>query len=136
MNMTALAIGRLRVAAAAAMVAVSVTCAAAQSLSGADIRREIIGRTIFLAAPLGGEFPLNYRENGTVDGNGEAVGLGRFVRPKDSGRWWVKGDQLCQQWQQWYDRKVICFLLSSAGTGRLKWVQDNGDSGLARIGGR
>ncbi len=39
------------------------------------------------ATPFGGEFPLNYRRNGKVDGNGEALGLGRWVKPEDTGRW-------------------------------------------------
>ena len=50
--------------------------AQAAQLSERDIRSDIVGRTIFLAAPLGGEFPLNYRRSGQVDGDGQALGLG------------------------------------------------------------
>jgi hypothetical protein len=106
----------------------------ARELAESDIREKITGKRIFLAVPLGGEFPLYYRRDGRVDGSGEAVGLGRLARPNDSGRWWVNGNRLCQQWQTWYDGKRMCFQLISLGGNRLRWNQDNGDTGLARIG--
>lgn len=106
----------------------------ASPLSADDVRSDIIGRRIFLAAPLGGEFPLNYRSNGVVDGDGEALGLGRFIAPRDSGRWWVRGDRLCQQFTKWYDGAPMCFELTRTGPGRLHWRRDNGETGTARIG--
>jgi hypothetical protein len=106
----------------------------ARELAEEDIREKITGKRIFLAVPLGGEFPLFYRRDGRVDGSGEAVGLGRLARPTDSGRWWVSGNRLCQQWQTWYDGKRMCFQLIHLGGDRLRWNQDNGDTGLARIG--
>lgn len=106
----------------------------ARKLGGAEIRQKVAGNRIYLAAPLGGEFPLFYREDGRVDGSGEALGLGRFIRPTDSGRWWVQGDRLCQRWQVWYDGRTMCFTLTDLGNGRLRWVQDNGDTGVARLG--
>jgi hypothetical protein len=106
----------------------------ARELAESDIREKISGKRIFLAVPLGGEFPLFYRKDGRVDGTGEAVGLGRLARPTDSGRWWVNGNRLCQQWQTWYDGKRMCFQLIHLGGNRLRWNQDNGETGLARIG--
>src|SRR5688500_14134724 len=89
----------------------AVEIAHAQSLAGGELGRTVSGRRIYLATPLGGEFPLYYRADGQVDGSGEAVGLGRFMAPKDSGRWWVAGDKLCQKWTSWYDGKTFCFTL-------------------------
>jgi hypothetical protein len=106
----------------------------ARELAESDIREKISGKRIFLAVPLGGEFPLFYRKDGRVDGTGEAVGLGRLARPTDGGRWWVSGNRLCQQWQTWYDGKRMCFQLIHLGGNRLRWNQDNGETGLARIG--
>jgi hypothetical protein len=103
-------------------------------LSGAALDRAISGRRIFLATPMGGEFPLNYYADGRVDGQGEAAGLGRFARPTDSGRWWIRGEKLCQKWASWYDGKVFCFTLQKAGEDRLTWRRDDGLSGVARIG--
>jgi hypothetical protein len=120
------------------MLGVAALCAlaspaAADTLSGREIRREIIGKRIYLATPLGGELPLNYRRNGTVDATGEAIGLGRFVQPNDRGRWWLRGDNLCQQWESWYDGRAFCFTLTSIGDGRLRWRRDDGETGVARI---
>jgi hypothetical protein len=112
------------------------TPAAANQLSGADIQAEIVGRQIFLAAPLGGEFPLNYRSNGVVDGSGEALGLGRLFKPSDRGKWWVRGDRLCQKFENWYNGTQLCFTLTRTGPDKLRWVRDNGESGTARIGAR
>jgi hypothetical protein len=110
--------------------------ALASSFSGSEIRSDIIGRTIFLAAPFGGEFPLNYRPGGQVDGDGEASGFaGRLAQPKDTGRWWIDGNRLCQQFQNWYNGAPMCFELTRTGPNTLNWVRDNGETGRARIGG-
>ena len=106
----------------------------AASFSANDIRADIIGHTIYLATPFGGEFPLNYRTSGRVDGDGEALGLGRWVQPRDAGRWWINGHQLCQQFDNWYDGEPMCFDLTRTGDSTLRWVRDNGETGRARIG--
>jgi hypothetical protein len=98
------------------------------------IHQKIKGKRIFLKVPFGGEFPLYYQANGRVDGSGEAVGLGRWFRPNDQGKWWVESGKLCQQWQTWYDGKVFCFSLTALGPDMLTWTRDDGYSGKARIG--
>ncbi len=107
---------------------------ASQTLSGDQIRKLVTGKRIYLATPLGGEIPLFYAPSGTVDGSGEAIGLGRWLKPKDTGRWWVENDRLCQQWTSWYDGARMCFTLTSVGEGRVAWRRDNGESGIARLG--
>jgi hypothetical protein len=120
--------------AAIAFVLAGLSPAAANQLGDEAIKSRVSGKRIYLAAPMGGEFPLFYRADGFVDGSGEAVGLGRLARPTDNGRWWVKGDKLCQKWQTWYEGKILCFTLTELGGSKLRWVQDNGDTGVARIG--
>lgn len=110
------------------------TSASEQAYSATEIQSMIIGKRIYLATPMGGEFPLNYRKNGVVDGNGEALGLGRFVKPDDTGKWWIKGDQLCQQFKTWYKGAPMCFELYKTGSKTLRWIRDNGQVGTARIG--
>ncbi|MEY3082995.1 MAG: hypothetical protein RJA94_2980 [Pseudomonadota bacterium] len=107
--------------------------AAAEALSGDKLKSFISGKRIYLAVPLGGEIPLNYRPGGTVDGTGEAAGLGRYMTPKDRGRWWVSGNRLCQKWQQWYDGKTFCFTVTKLADSRIRWVRDDGKSGIARL---
>lgn len=106
---------------------------ARQQLDSAEIRQAVTGKRIFLKVPLGGEFPLRYRSNGLVDGDGTAVGLGRRFAPKETGRWWVRNDQLCQQWKTWYNGKVACFELYKTGENRLFWRRNDGRTGRARI---
>ncbi len=123
-----------RLAPVAVLAAISVAPAAASTLSGTEIRQTVTGKRIYLSVPMGGEFPLYYRPDGRIDGSGEAVGLGRFLKPKDSGRWWVAGDRLCQKWQTWYDGKTFCFTLASRGGDKVAWARDDGEKGVARIG--
>ena len=113
----------------------TVPAAHASSFSASEIRADIIGHTVYLATPFGGEFPLNYRSSGRVDGDGEALGLGRWVQPNDEGRWWIDGNRLCQQFENWYEGTPMCFQLTRTGENTLNWVRDNGETGRARIGG-
>ena len=106
----------------------------ARPLEGDEIREKVAGKRVFLSVPMGGEFPLYYQTSGRVDGSGEAQGLGRFLKPTDSGRWWITENRLCQQWTTWYDGKQFCFRISHRGGDRIEWVRDDGYSGTARIG--
>lgn len=108
--------------------------AAAETLSGEELRKLVTGRTVFLATPLGGEMPLRYSPNGVVDGNGQAIGLGRFFAARESGRWFIRGDNLCQQFPTWYDGQRLCFSVQDLGGGRIRWIRDNGERGVARVG--
>jgi hypothetical protein len=85
--------------------------------------------------PLGGEFPLSYKANGSVTGDGSKFGLGRYFAPKETGQWWVAQGQLCQKFPTWYDGKVSCFKLRETGEAKLRWRRNDGYSGRARIEG-
>jgi hypothetical protein len=131
----------LRFAAAAAIIFLALAVAlpiapaiaSGEALSGAALKSFVAGKRIYLAVPLGGEIPLNYRTNGRVDGTGEAAGLGRYMTPKDSGRWWVAGNRVCQKWQEWYDGRTFCFTVTKLSENRIRWVRDDGKSGVARV---
>lgn len=120
----------------AAVLAATSLQAAAERYTAQDIREGIVGRRIFLAVPFGGEFPLNYREGGRVDGSGEALGLGRFAKPNDIGNWWIEADRLCQRFRSWYGATPMCFDLYRIDDKRLKWIRNDGKAGTARIGPR
>ncbi|MBA3041132.1 MAG: hypothetical protein KJ670_09345 [Alphaproteobacteria bacterium] len=119
---------------ASALLSTSTADANQNRYSAAEIQQSIIGRRIYLAVPLGGEFPLNYRPNGQVDGSGEALGLGRLAKPTDTGRWWIDGDRLCQKFTSWYKGEPMCFELERISDSKLKWTRNNGQTGTARIG--
>jgi hypothetical protein len=122
------------IAVLAALTAFSVAPAAADVMNAKDLRKEIVGKRIYLATPLGGELPLFYARGGRVDGSGQAIGLGRFLAPTDKGRWWIQGNSLCQKWEEWYDGKTQCFVITRAGGNNIKWKRNDGLSGTARIG--
>ncbi len=106
----------------------------AEELQGAQLKKLVNGKRIYLSVPLGGEFPLYYKKGGTVDGSGEATGLGRTMKPNDSGKWWVSGSKLCQKWQTWYDGKTFCFTIQQTAEAKIAWTRDDGYSGTARVG--
>ncbi len=123
----------------AAGVAVSFLTAAGASafepLAGARLVELVSGKRVYLATPLGGEFPLHYEPGGLVTGDGTKVGLGRFLAPRETGRWWVDGKRLCQKWPTWYKGQTSCFTITPTGPGRISWTRDDGTSGRARIEG-
>ncbi|TDH36381.1 hypothetical protein E2A64_13480 [Pseudohoeflea suaedae] len=105
----------------------------AENLRGQDLKTLVSGKRIYLQTPFGGEFPLYYQTSGAVSGDGSALGLGKFMAPKETGKWWVDGANLCQQWPTWYDGKATCFTIEKTGAKTLNWVRDDGKSGTARI---
>lgn len=127
-----------RFAAFGAVLAIAVLsaahpAAAGQPLAGAELKSFMAGKRVYLATPLGGEIPLNYRRSGVVDGSGDAAGLGRYMTPKDKGRWWVSGNKVCQKWEEWYDGRTFCFTVVKISENRIRWVRDDGMKGVARV---
>lgn len=120
--------------AAIAMAALTLP-AQAEAMDGQEIVDAVKDRRIYLRVPFGGEFPLFYQSNGRVTGDGTALGLGRYFAPRETGRWFVQGNRLCQQFPTWYDGEVSCFSLRRTGETTLRWRRDDGYSGRARIEG-
>mgnify|MGYP004359922941 FL=1 len=125
--------GACAIAAVAATLALA-TPSSADTLRGTELKSLVSGKRIYLKTPFGGEFPLYYQTSGAVSGDGSALGLGKFMAPKETGKWWVDGANLCQQWPTWYDGKATCFTIEKTGDSSLNWVRDDGKSGTARIG--
>jgi hypothetical protein len=105
-----------------------------QTLSGDTLRHAISGKTVFLNIS-GFELPISYAASGRMSGKMGAVAAS-FARgdgAQDRGKWWVAGDQLCQQWSSWMDGKSYCYRLTREGAS-VHWVRNDGRSGTARIG--
>jgi hypothetical protein len=113
---------------------VALSSANAQEIPGDKIPQTIGNKTVTLLT-LGFRFPLYYASSGAVSGDGTAVGLSKYFNPKETGRWWVTNDRLCQKFPTWYKGKTTCFKLKSAGKNRLTWKRDDGFSGKALISG-
>src|SRR6476646_5621271 len=109
--------------------------AGSATLSGEELRQAISGKIVYLNIS-GFELPITYAANGRMTGKMSTVAasFSRGDGTRDSGKWWVAGDQLCQQWTSWMDGKAYCYRLTREGS-TVHWVRNDGHSGTARIGG-
>jgi hypothetical protein len=111
------------------------TFAEPATLAGDELRQAISGKTVYLNIS-GFELPIRYAANGRMSGkmSAMAASFSRGDGAQDRGKWWVAGDQLCQQWTSWMDGKSYCYRLTRKGAS-VQWVRNDGRSGTARIGG-
>ena len=105
----------------------------ASSLTEEQLREAIVGKTIYLNIS-GFELPIHYKANGRVTGSmGQvAAAFSRGDGSRDSGRWWVEANQLCQRWTSWMDGQTFCYKITRQGN-LITWVRHDGVSGTARI---
>jgi hypothetical protein len=127
-------IGTFVWAASLALVATASQAEPSQ-LAGDELRQAISGKTVYLNIS-GFELPINYAANGRMSGKMSmaAASFSRGDGSQDRGKWWVAGDQLCQQWNSWMNGKAYCYRLTREGS-TVRWVRNDGRSGTARIGG-
>ena len=113
----------------------TVSLAEPTTLAGDELRQAISGKTVFLNIS-GFELPIRYAANGRMSGKMSTVAasFSRGDGAQDRGKWWVSGDQLCQQWTSWMDGKSYCYRLTREGS-TVHWARNDGRSGTARIGG-
>lgn len=124
-----------RLIAASLIALTGLSPALAEPLSGDGIKKMISGKNVYLSTPYGLEFPLRYNTNGTVSGDASGFSMAKMLAPKETGKWWVKGPKLCQQWKTWYDGKALCFTVNKTGKSTLSWKRDDGLAGTARVKG-
>jgi len=127
-------IGAFVVAVGLALLA-TVSLAEPTTLAGDELRQAISGKTVFLNIS-GFELPIRYAANGRMSGKMSTVAasFSRGDGAQDRGKWWVAGDQLCQQWSSWMEGKSYCYRLTRDGS-TVYWARNDGRSGTARIGG-
>ena len=120
---------------AASLMPAAVAFAEPATLAGDELRHAISGKTVYLNIS-GFDLPIRYAANGRMSGKMSAVAasFSRGDGAQDRGKWWVAGDQLCQQWSSWMNGKSYCYRLTRNGAS-VQWVRNDGRSGTARIGG-
>jgi hypothetical protein len=105
----------------------------AQQMNGQEIDDLVRGRKVFLSTPFGVRLPLTYRADGTVRGDISGISAARLFAPKETGKWWIQRNQLCQKWPSWYDGRQFCFKIERRGKHEISWIRDDGATGTARI---
>lgn len=102
-------------------------------LTGKSLQQAVSGKTIYLQTPLA-EVPIRYRPNGTMTGSSSAslAALAGEKVKNDTGRWWVRRSELCQQWRSWSNGRALCYKLRVTGN-RVAWSRSDGESGTARL---
>lgn len=85
--------------------------ATAKTLTGAELQEKLVGKRIKFE-----------NTDGTIKGttrynkNGKArVSLTKPNRFKDKGIWWIKGNKLCNQWEQIREGEPKCFTYKELG---------------------
>ena len=125
----------LLIAALSSLTASAAMAANTGKMNGQELRKALSGKTIYLSQS-GIVLPIAYRSNGTMSGRlkiSTAALVGSGTSPKDSGRWWIAKNQLCQKWTSWQAGKSYCYKLTRNGQ-NVVWVRDDGRRGTARIG--
>jgi hypothetical protein len=100
-------------------------------LSGSEIRELVAGSTVEIDAPLGAKLPVRYTQEGELAG--AAGDLAPYLgASSDTGRWWVRADELCHRWRRWFNSEPQCLRLRKEGR-TIYWRSQDGNSGTAVI---
>jgi hypothetical protein len=104
----------------------------AASLTEEQLRQAIIGKVIYLnLSGLG--LLIHYRVDGRMTGSMDHVASpSRANGSRDSGRWWLEANQLCQRWASWMDEQTNCYNITRQDN-LIIWVRQDGVSGIALI---
>jgi len=119
MNRIAFALSAL-----AGLAAVAIDdAAAAERLTGDQLKTEYSGIRLYANTPSGRVVMHDYRADGTISG---AVGSKGRDKDQDTGKWWVEGDTLCRAWTGWRDDKPdACFTVTVDGD-KATWYRADG----------
>lgn len=102
-------------------------------LSGTVLSKLVGGRTVLIDTPLGTQLPIEYHADGTLSGRAGQLSF-YLGSERDTGRWWIKGDKVCQKWKRWFDGDVTCLRIRHRGR-HVFWQSDDGKSGTGLLSG-
>lgn len=86
---------------------------AAANLTGAQMKTEIVGKTVFFKTKKGNTGRVRYSKNGK-----SKLSKTNFDLKKDSGTWRIKGNKFCTTWKVIRKGKERCFSMSKTGAGK------------------
>lgn len=93
--------------------------AAETKLTGNEIKSTHSGRTFRFKASTGSTGEISYKPDGTMEGKKDGGA-------SDSGKWWVKDNKICRQWDKWRRGNWGCFHIFRIGDKRYKGVRTDG----------
>jgi YD repeat-containing protein len=64
-----------------------------------DHKAQLSGKTVTKTNAEGQRYTETYHSNGTLSAISTFIGGGCCMR--DTGKWWIEGDQLCRQYDHW-----------------------------------
>lgn len=102
------------------VVAQTSTSGAGEALTGAAIAETFAGARLDGVNAEGTPYSVLLSGQGALDGIAGANG-----EYKDTGRWWVEGDQFCRQWQVWLEGAADCFVAVREGD-LIHWHRADG----------
>ena len=94
------------------MILVPSVAAAGEFLTGKEVRTRLDSGQLALKTSADYEFPvaMTLKPDGSMEG---VSGNGYY----DVGRWWLRGDTLCHQWEGWFDGLRKCHgVVADGGT--------------------
>ena len=114
---------------ATAAILASAGQAAADNLTGVELRVLLAGRTIHISAPFG-SVPIRYNAGGTMFAKSKAMAVFSGGIEEDRGTWRISGNQFCQRWKLWQAGREQCFSVMRTGS-TLRWASNDGMTGTA-----
>jgi hypothetical protein len=96
--------------------------ATADTLNGEQIRANLSGSKIVGVNDIGTPYALSLQRGGGLKGL-----MGAKNQFDDHGRWWVKDDKLCVQWELWLFAKPTCYGIELDGDQITRFQVDTRD---------
>ena len=93
--------------------------AAEKKLTGNEIKSTRSGYTFRFKAWSGSTGQISYKSDGTMEGKKDSG-------HSDVGKWWVKDDKYCRQWDNWRSGDWHCFHIFEIGDKKYKDVRTDG----------
>ncbi len=93
--------------------------AAQKKLTGNEIKTTHSGHTVRFATSSGSKGEISFKSDGTMEGKKDSG-------HSDVGKWWVKDDKFCRQWDHWRSGDWHCFDIFEAGDKQYKVVITEG----------
>ncbi|CAN1564028.1 hypothetical protein MCEMSEM23_02824 [Rhabdaerophilaceae bacterium] len=98
-----------------------------------EIIRLIGAHELHLSGTGGGTGSLRYSENGASVGTAKGPYSADFSSRQDTGRWWVMGNRLCQQWAAWFAGQTFCVTIERRNDRIVIWRWESGKARRFRL---